>query len=188
MSEQDQGQWFVVQTLSGQEFKVCESLLKRRKQDAVEDVVYDAQVPVEKVSEVRRGKKTTLNRKSFPGYILVRAKLFDAEGKLDSRAWYYIRETQGVIGFIGGAPDRPLPLSDAEAQGMLMQFQPGEELPKPKVDFNIGETLTIKEGPFESFEGTVESIDPERGKLKLSVSIFGRSTPVDVEYWQVERG
>ncbi|MFA4945011.1 MAG: transcription termination/antitermination protein NusG [Lentisphaeria bacterium] len=187
MSDNDQGQWFVIQTLSGQECKVCESILKRRKQEAVEDVVFDARVPMEKVSEVRRGKKTTVNRKFFPGYILVRAQLFGTDGRLEPRAWYYIRDTQGVIGFIGGAPDRPVAISDQEVEAILVQAQPGEEAPKPKIDFTLGETVTIKDGAFENFEGTVESVDPLRGKLKLSVSIFGRSTPVEVEYWQVER-
>ncbi len=188
MAENEQGQWFVVQTLSGQEFRVCESLLKRRKQEAVEDVVFDARVPMEKVTEVRRNKKTTQNRKFFPGYILVHAQVYNPDGKLNDLAWYYIRETQGVIGFIGGATDRPVAISHQEVDQILRQAEVGEEAPKPKMDFTIGETVTIKDGAFENFEGTVESLDPERGKLKLSVTIFGRSTPVEVEYWQVERG
>jgi transcriptional antiterminator NusG len=187
MAENGQGQWFVVQTLSGLEFKVCENILRRRKQEAAEDVVFDAKVPTERVSEVRRGKKTMMNRKFFPGYILVRAQVYNPDGKLNERAWYYIRETQGVIGFTGGAPDRPVAISDQEVEGILKQAERGEEMPKPKIAFTPGETVTIKDGAFESFEGTVESVDNERGKLKLSVTIFGRSTPVEVEYWQVER-
>lgn len=184
--QQDQGQWFVVQALSGQEFKVCESLLRRRKQESVDELVLDVQVPTEKISEVRRGKKTTQNRKFFPGYILVKARLYDEAGKVvNSVVWYYIRETQGVIGFIGG--EYPVALSQQEVDNVLMQSQTGEEAPKPKIDFNIGETVIIKDGAFENFEGSVESVDPERGRLKLSVTIFGRSTPVEVEYWQVER-
>jgi len=187
MAEQDQGQWFVIQCLSGQEFKVCERLLRRRKQEDVEALVFDAQVPTEKVSEVRRGKKTTMNRKRFPGYILVRAQLYDADGQLNTKTWYYIRETQGVIGFTGN-PEQPVPQSQQEVETILMPVQRGEATPKPKIDFTIGETVTIKDGAFENFEGSVESVDSERGKLKLSVTIFGRSTPVEVEYWQVERG
>lgn len=187
MADQEQGQWFVVQTLSGQEFKVCENIIRRRKQEAVEELVFDAKVPTERVSEVRHGKKTTMNRKFFPGYILVRAQVYNPDGKLNESAWYYIRETQGVIGFTGGAPDRPVSISSAEVDGILKQAERGEDLPKPKIEFTIGETVTIKDGAFESFEGVVESVDRERGKLKLMVTIFGRSTPVEVEYWQVER-
>lgn len=187
MAEQGQeGQWFVVQSLSGQELKVCESLLRRRKQEGVEHLVLDVQVPMEKVSETRRGKKTVQNRKFFPGYILVRARIYDEHGKLNPEAWYYIRETQGVIGFIGG--EHPVALSPQEVENILMQTQKGEEVPKPKMDFAVGETVTIKDGAFENFEGTVDAVDNERGKLRLSVTIFGRSTPVEVEYWQVERG
>lgn len=186
MAEQEQGQWYVVQTLSGQEMKVSEKIIKQRKQESVEELVFDVQVPMEKVSEHRRGKRTTTNRKFFPGYILVRAKLYDEQGKLNTTAWYYIREIQGVIGFIGG--EKPVPLATSEVDAILKQAQGGEEAPKPKIEFEIGETVTIKDGPFENFEGAVESVDPSRGKLKLAVSIFGRSTPVEVEYWQVERG
>lgn len=184
--DQDQGQWFVIQCLSGQENRVCERLLRRRKQEDVEGLVFDAQVPTEKVSEVRRGKKTTMNRKRFPGYILVRARLYD-DGKLNTTTWYYIRETQGVIGFTGN-PEEPVAQSDQEVQSILMPAPRGEDAPKPKIDFTIGETVTIKDGAFENFEGAVESVDSARGKLKLAVTIFGRSTPVEVEYWQVERG
>ena len=187
MAEQEQGQWFVVQTLSGQEFKVCENILRRRKQEAVEELVFDAKVPTERVSEVRRGKKTMMNRKFFPGYILVRAQIYNPDGKLNELSWYYIRETQGVIGFTGGAADRPVSISHQEVEAILKQTERGEDAPKPKIEFTVGETVTIKDGAFESFEGTVESIDRERGKLKLMVTIFGRSTPVEVEYWQVER-
>jgi transcriptional antiterminator NusG len=187
MAEQDQeGQWFVVQTLSGQEFKVCESLLRRRKPEGVEHLVLDVQVPMEKVSDTRRGKKTVQSRKFFPGYILVRARLFDEQKKLITEPWYFIRETQGVIGLIGG--EKPVALTVQEVENVLMQTQKGEEVPKPKISFAVGETVTIKDGAFENFEGTVEAVDQDRGKLRLSVTIFGRSTPVEVEYWQVERG
>ena len=184
--ELPQGQWFVVHVLSGQEFKVAESLTRHSKQEGLEHVLFEIQVPVEKVSEVRRGRKTTMNRKFFPGYLLIRMQLYDDAGKLDSGAWYFVRETQGVIGFIGG--EKPVPLSPTEVENIMAQTHRGEEVAKPKIDFEIGETVTIKDGAFENFEGVVESVDPPRGKLKLAVSIFGRSTPVEVEYWQVERG
>ncbi len=159
--------------------------MKRRELEGLENQIFEVQVPTEKVSEVRRGKKTTMQRKYFPGYILVRMNLYDDAGKIDSAVWYFIRETQGVIGFIGG--NKPLPLSETEVDGIMAQTRGADEVSKPKVDFEIGETVTIKEGPFENFEGAIESVEPDRGKLRLSVSIFGRSTPVEVEYWQVER-
>lgn len=185
--QQRQGQWFVVQTLSGLEFKVRDSILKRCVLEGKENVVFQVEVPTEKVSEVRHGKKTTMKRKFFPGYILIRMSLYDEAGaNVDHEAWYFVRETQGVIGFLGG--DKPVALSASEVGDILIQTKQGEDLPRPKVDFEIGETVTIKDGAFENFEGAVESVDPGRGRLRLSVSIFGRSTPVEVEYWQVERG
>jgi len=177
--------WYVVQSLSGQEFKVRDSLLKRRVTEGLEDRVLDVRVPTEKVSEVRQGRRVTTNRKFFPGYVLVYARLYDENGKIDQEVWYFIRETQGVIGFLGG--DRPMPLSGDEEEAIFAEAEEGEEAPRPRVVFEVGETVTIKDGPFENFEGTIESVDPERGRLKLSVTIFGRSTPVEVEYWQVER-
>ena len=186
MAENDQGKWFVVQTLSGHEQRVQERLLKRRELEGVEDLVTEVQVPTETVSEVRRGKKTTTTRKQFPGYILVRVQLYTDDGEINSDAWYFIKDTQGVIGFVGG--EKPVPLPPEEVDQIMAQAKETEEEAKPKVDFDIGETVTIKEGPFENFEGAIESVDPDRGKLRLSVSIFGRSTPVEVEYWQVERG
>ena len=181
-----QAQWYVVQTLSGQEFRARDSLLKRREQEDVEELILEVEVPTEKVSEVRRGRRTTTNRKFFPGYILAKICLLDDEGKVNQAAWYYVRQTQGVIGFLGG--DMPVPLSEQEMADIMAQSKGGEEAPRPKVDFEIGETVTIKDGAFENFEGAIESVDPDRGRLRLSVSIFGRSTPVEVEYWQVERG
>jgi transcriptional antiterminator NusG len=112
--------------------------------------------------------------------------LYDKTGATNNKVWYFIKETQGVIGFVGG--DKPLPLSEQEVENILAHSRETEEVSKPKVDFEIGETVIIKDGAFENFEGTIESVDPDRGRLRLSVSIFGRSTPVEVEYWQVERG
>jgi len=184
--ETHNGQWYVVHTLSGQEFKVQESLMKRRPLEGLEDRILEVEVPTEKVSEVRRGRKTTTNRKCFPGYILVRMRLYEADSSIDAPVWYFIKETQGVIGFIGG--DRPQPLTAAEVEDIMAQGREDDEASKPKVDFEIGETVIIKDGAFENFEGAIENVDPDRGRLRLLVSIFGRSTPVEVEYWQVERG
>ena len=185
MDEQDRAQWFVVQTMSGQEFRVKQSLEKRRETEGVDDSILEIIIPTEKVSEVRRGKRTTTERKLYPGYILMRVCLYGEDGEPDPKTWYYIRETQGVIGFVGGS--RPVPLQPHEVDDMLNLGEESEEAAKPKIDFQIGETVTIREGAFENFEGAIESVDPDRGKLRVSVSIFGRSTPVEVEYWQVER-
>jgi transcriptional antiterminator NusG len=181
----EQAEWYVVQTLSGQEFKVRDTILRHRDLEGLQESILDVQVPTERVSEVRRGRKTTTNRKVFPGYILVQMVLV-RDGKTDNGIWYFIRDTQGVIGFLGG--EHPVPLSPDEVNEIMAQGKQGDEGPKPKVSFEMGETVIIRDGAFENFEGVIESVDPERGKLKLSVSIFGRSTPVEVEYWQVERG
>lgn len=179
------GQWFVVHTLSGHENKVRDTIL-RQLQIGDEVPVYEAFIPTEKVAEVRQGKKTTTTRKFFPGYILVRMDLCDDAGMINEKAWYFIRNVQGVLGFLGGA-NKPTPLSDSEVDDLLRPVQSGAPEVKPKIAFEIGEVVRIKDGAFENFEGSIQEIDNERGKLKLMVSIFGRSTPVELEFWQVER-
>ncbi len=183
-NNRDRGQWFVVHTLSGHENKVRETLL-RQLELGDQMPVYEVYIPTEKVSEVRQGKKTTTTRKFFPGYILVRMDLYDDEHRIDEKAWYFIRNVQGVLGFLGGS-NRPEPLSPAEVSDLLRQSR-GEAEVKPKIAFEIGETVRIKDGAFENFEGVIQEIDNERGKLRLLVSIFGRSTPVELEFWQVDR-
>ena len=181
----ERGQWFVVHTLSGHENKVRDTILRQlRLSDRVP--VYDAFIPTEKVVEVRRGKKSTTTRKFFPGYILVRMDLYDERGAVDEQAWYFVRNVQGVLGFLGGA-NKPMPLSAAEVADIMRPATGGESDIKPKITFNVGEVVRIKDGAFENFEGAIQEIDTERGKLKLMVSIFGRSTPVELEFWQVER-
>ena len=181
----ERGQWFVVHTLSGHENKVRDTILRQlRLSDRVP--VYDAFIPTEKVVEVRRGKKSTTTRKFFPGYILVRMDLYDERGAVDEQAWYFVRNVQGVLGFLGGA-NKPMPLSAAEVADIMRPATGGESDIKPKITFNVGEVVRIKDGAFENFEGSIQEIDAERGKLKLMVSIFGRSTPVELEFWQVER-
>ncbi len=184
MVNNGQAQWFVVQTLSGHEKRAREMILKRRTLEDLEDRILQIEIPSEKVSEVRRGRKTTSDRKLYPGYILVQMKLYDATGKIDNDVWYFIRGLQSVIGFVGG--DRPVPVAESEMAQIMAQGKPEEQGSKPKVQFEVGETVIIKDGAFENFEGVIENVDPDRGKLRLSVSIFGRSTPVEVEYWQVE--
>ena len=190
MSNLGQAQWFVVQTMSGQELKVKQSIDRLREQRGMEDRVLEVTIPAEKVTERRQGRKVTMERKLYPGYILVQACLLDEDGGTDEETWYFIRNIQGVINFAGGSRDKliaPVPLSQSEVEQMLQQCREAEEGAKPKVQFEIGETVTIIDGAFENFEGTIDAVDPDRGKLSVSVSIFGRSTPVEVEYWQVER-
>ena len=181
------GQWFVIHTLSGKENKVRDALQRQLDSEDGKDVpVYEVSIPTEKVSEVRQGKKYTTTRKIFPGYILVRMDLYKPEtSEIDEVAWYFVRNTQGIIGFIGGS-DNPVPLSPNEVANLFREAE-AEEQVKPKVLFEIGEVVRINSGAFDNFEGSIEEIDNERGKLKLMVSIFGRSTPVELEFWQVER-
>jgi transcriptional antiterminator NusG len=189
--EQKRKQWFVVQVLSGQETKVRDNLVKRIKTEEMGDFVYEVILPTERVAEVKRGKKTETVRKVFPGYLMVNMWLFDDPREADpqplvDRTWYFIKDTDGVIGFAGNK-DRPIPMRDSEVQALLAQVREREESVIPKISFQIGETVKVADGPFENQSGVVEEIDPERGKLRVSVSIFGRNTLVDLEYWQVER-
>jgi transcriptional antiterminator NusG len=178
-------QWFIVQTLSGQEQKVKESIEKRVKTDEMQDFVKEVLVPMEKVVEVRNQKKTVTSRKLWPGYVFVDMVLLDENNRIIEEPWYFIKETQGVIGFVGGEP--PVPTPTEEVQQIKNQISQSEETEKPKVNFEVGETIKINNGPFLNFSGMIEEIDPERGKLKVTVNIFGRNTPVELEYWQVEK-
>ncbi len=180
-------QWYVVHVLSGQENKVRDNIEKRVKTEEMSDVIYEVLLPTERVSEIKRGKKSETTRKFFPGYLIVNMHLLDEENQLIGRTWYFIRETSGVIGF-AGTKDRPIPMRPAEVENMLAQMREREENVKPKVSFEVGETVKVADGPFQNQSGIVEEIDPVRGKLRVSVTIFGRATPVELEYWQVERG
>ncbi len=180
-----QSQWFVLHTLSGQELKVKESIEKRLKTEEMGDYIEEVLVPMEKVAEVRGGKKTVTTRKLYPGYVFVRMTLLDDSKRLIEKPWYFIRDTQGIIGFVGG--DRPSPASQEEIDYIKAQISESEDTEKPKVNFEVGETVKINDGPFLNFSGAIEEIDPARGKLKVNVNIFGRSTPVELEYWQVEK-
>jgi transcriptional antiterminator NusG len=178
-------QWFVIHTLSGQEQKVKESIEKRVKTDEMQDYVKEVLVPMEKVVEVRNQKKTVSSRKLWPGYVFVDMVLLDEDNRIVEKPWYFIKETQGVIGFVGGEPPVPTPAEEVEA--IKAQISASEETEKPKVNFEVAETIKINNGPFLNFSGVIEEIDPERGKLKVTVNIFGRNTPVELEYWQVEK-
>ena len=178
-------QWFVIHTLTGKEGKVRESLLRRIKIEEVSDLVGEVTIPSEKVSEVKKGKKSTTTRMFYPGYVLIEIALYNENGKINEKSWYYVNDTPGVIGFIGGA--KPVPLPPREVESILYQIEDKKEKVKPKVVFEPGETVKITDGPFLNFNGVVEEVDPEKGKLKVLVNIFGRTAPVEVEYWQVER-
>lgn len=178
-------EWFVIHTLTGQEQKVQESIRRRGEQEEMGDFLGEVIIPTEKVTEVKKGVKSTSTRKFFPGYILAQLALYDDDGNVIERTWTFIKETTGVIGFVGG--DRPAPLPQEEVDSILHQVEEKQEKPKPKVVFEPGETVKIVDGPFLNFTGNVEEVDPNKGKLKVSVAIFGRSAPVELEYWQVER-
>jgi len=178
-------EWFVLHALSGQENKVKQNMEKRLQIEEVEEYINEILIPTEQVSEVRDGKKYEITRKFFPGYVMVHMALRDEDGNLNEKVWHFTQSTPGVIGFVGG--ENPPPLTPQEVEQMLNQVQEKAERVTPKIDFELGETIKINDGPFMNFNGEVEEIDPEHGKLKVSVSIFGRATPVELEYWQVEK-
>ncbi len=187
--ENCKGQWFVLHTLSGKENKVKEKLDNQIRMADDSIPVYEVMIPIEKVVEIKNGKPTTQNRKIFPGYVYVRMDLYNESGDLNEKAWYFVRQTQGVISFVGGG-DHPIPLSQTEVEDLMRQKEAvtekgGPTLAKIPSYISIGATVRILDGPFANFDGLIEEIDAEKGKLKLMVSIFGRSTPVELEFWQV---
>jgi transcription termination/antitermination protein NusG len=180
-----QSQWFVIHTLSGQEQKVKESIERRLKAEEMQDYIKEVLVPMEKVAEVRNGKKSITSRKLYPGYVFIDMVLLDENQKLVEKPWYFIRDTQGIIGFVGG--DRPSPTPSEDIESIKAQIAASEDTERPKVSFDIGETVKINDGPFLNFSGVIEEIDPDKGKLKVTVNVFGRNTPVELEYWKVEK-
>lgn len=171
--------WYVIHTLTGQEEKVKANLLSRLDLSKIKDQVAQVVIPTEVVSEVKSGKKKISERKFFPGYVLIEMDLTDD-------TWYLVKNAPGVTGFIGSG-SKPTPLLEEEIKTILKQTEEKKEKPIPKITFNKGESVRVKDGPFTNFNGTVDETNPERGRLKVSVMIFGRSTPVELEYWQVER-
>lgn len=171
--------WYVVHVYSGFEKKVAESIEEQAKQSHLSDMIESVLVPTEEVVEMRRGSKVNAERKFFPGYVLVKMEMTD-------ETWHLVQDTPKVTGFLGGR-GRPTPISQAEADRIIHQVQEGIERPKPSVSFDIGEQVTVCDGPFTSFNGLVEEVDEEKARLKVAVSIFGRSTPVELEYSQVEK-
>lgn len=171
--------WYVVHVFSGSEKKVAESIMEQVQAQGLEDMVETVEVPTETVVEMRRGKKVNAERKFFPGYVLVNCEMNDV-------TWHLVSNTAKVTGFLGTGK-RPSPISEKEAQRILDQVQEGVERPKPSITFDIGEQVRVSDGPFTSFNGTVEEVDEEKARLKVTVSIFGRATPVELEYSQVEK-
>jgi transcriptional antiterminator NusG len=184
---QDTRKWYAIQTRSNMEKKAVETL---KHMIDVEDMgAYiskeDILMPEEKVSEIKDGKKTSRLRKLYPGYFFVRVKLYDEDDNFLEKPWYFIRGINGVINFMGG--DRPVALRKAEIERIQAQMAQAEGVERPKINFNVGEAVKIHEGPFLGLTGIIEEVDTERGKLKVSVSIFGRFTPVELEYSQVTK-
>ena len=179
-------QWFVVHVLSGHEQKVHDNIVKRIKTEEVGDHVFEVLIPTERVQEIKRGKKTETTRKFFPGYLIVNMHLLDENNELIDKTWYFIKDTNGVIGF-AGTKDKPIPMRKKEVEGMLAQMKEREDTVTSKISYEVGDKVKVADGPFQNQQGIVEEVDPERGKLRVSVSIFGRDTPVELEYWQVEK-
>lgn len=176
--------WYAIQTLSNQEAKVKKYLDKFVEIEDMGDSIFEVLMPTEVVTEFKNGKKTQKTRKFYPGYVFLHMTLFDEDGKILQKPWYFVRSTQGVIGFVGG--ERPVPLKKDEIERILGQVKEAEGRETPKVQFEVGQDVKITDGPFLNLTGRIDEIDPERGRLKVSVSIFGRFTPVELEYWQVE--
>ncbi len=171
--------WYIVHAYSNFEKKVADSIREKAAATGLSDLFEEILVPTEKVVEMRRGRKVDAERKFFPGYVLVKMEMTD-------EAYHLIKNTPKVTGFLG-ADKKPIPISESEAMQILQQVQEGVERPKPSVSFEIGEQVRVSDGPFASFNGHVEEVDEERARLKVAVSIFGRATPVELEYGQVEK-
>ncbi|MFB9846448.1 transcription termination/antitermination protein NusG [Oceanisphaera arctica] len=172
--------WYVVQAFSGYEGRVSKSLREYIKMQGMEEQFGEVLVPTEEVVEMRAGQKRKSERKFFPGYVLVQMQMNDA-------TWHLVRSIPRVMGFIGGTPERPAPISDKEADAILNRLQDAIDKPKPKTLFEPGEVVRVSDGPFADFNGVVESVDYEKSRVKVSVLIFGRSTPVELEFGQVEK-
>ena len=179
-------QWFVVHVLAGQEQKIHDNIVKRIKTEELGDQIFEVLIPTERVQEIKRGKKTETTRKFFPGYIIVNMHLLDDKNELIEKTWYFIKDTTGVIGF-AGTKDKPIPMRKKEVDGMLAQLKEREDTVTSKISYEVGDKVKVADGPFQNQQGIVEEVDPIRGKLRVSVSIFGRDTPVELEYWQVEK-
>jgi transcription termination/antitermination protein NusG len=171
--------WYVIHVYSGFESKIVESIMEQAEKKGIEEQFSELMVPAEEVVEVRRGKKYNAERKFFPGYILAKMELSDA-------AWNLVKNTQRVTGFLGGQ-GRPVPISEREAKQIMQSMEEGAEKPRPSITYEVGENVRVTDGAFTSFAGVVEEVDLEKARLKVAVSIFGRATPVELDYSQVEK-
>jgi transcriptional antiterminator NusG len=178
--EQPKKRWYVVQAFSGFEGRVARTIQEHIQIHEMEDLFGEILVPTEEVVEMRGGQRRKSERKFFPGYVLV-------EMAMTEESWHLVRNTPRVMGFIGGTSDKPAPISKKEADSILQRIQDNVDTPKPRTMFEAGEVVRVNDGPFADFNGTVEEVDYERSRLKVSVMIFGRSTPVDLEFSQVEK-
>ena len=172
--------WYVVHAYSGFEKSVARNLVERIDRAGMKDRFGEILVPVEEVVEMRAGQKKTAERKFFPGYVLV-------EMEMNDDTWHLVKDTPKVTGFVGGTGNRPTPISQKEVDKIMQQMQEGVEKPRPKTLFDVGETVRVKEGPFTDFNGSVEDVNYEKNRLRVSVTIFGRATPVELEFGQVEK-
>jgi len=173
-------QWYVVHAYSNFEHKVKESLIERVRRAGLQEKFGEVLVPTEEVVEMREGQRRKSERKFFPGYVLVQMEM-------DDETWHLVKEVPKVLGFIGGSSDRPAPISDKEAQAILNRVQEGVDKPRPKVLFEPGEVVRVTDGPFNDFNGVVESVNYEKNRLQVAVQILGRSTPVELDFSQVEK-
>lgn len=181
--------WYVVHAYSGFEQQVKRALIERIARAEMQDRFGEVLVPTEEVVEMRAGQKRKSERKFFPGYVLVQIETHLEEGtpRIDNESWHLIKETPKVMGFIGGTADKPLPIKDSEADAIIARVQEGVEKPRPKILFEPGELVRVTEGPFNDFNGSVEEVNYEKSRLRVAVMIFGRSTPVELEFGQVEK-
>jgi transcriptional antiterminator NusG len=172
--------WYVVHAYSGFEKSVQRALVERIQRQGMEDLFGRVLVPVEEVVELKQGQKSISERKFFPGYVLV-------EMEMNDESWHLVKSTPKVTGFVGGTANKPTPISEKEVDKIMQQMQDGVEKPRPKVLFEPGEVVRVKEGPFTDFHGSVEQVNYEKNRLRVSVTIFGRATPVELEFGQVEK-
>ena len=175
-----EAKWYIINAHSGFEKKVADSIKERAESKGVGELIEEVFVPVESYMEVKKGKKVQAERRFFPGYVLVKMHMND-------EAWQVVKNTPKVSGFLGGGGSKPVPISNKEAESIFAQVEEGKQSPKNKISFIAGDSIKIIEGPFESFVGTVEEVDEDNSKLKVGVSIFGRSTPVELDFAQVEK-
>ncbi len=178
-------QWYVLRVAANKELQVKETLTQKVQQDNLTDIIGRVEVPVERIKRIRGNKQTIQRRKLYPGYVFMEMEPTD-DGRVPEKAWFMIKGTSGVGDFIG-TEGIPTPMRDTDVAKMLLEAEKPEEAPSIKVEFNKGDMIKIREGAFENFEGVVDEIDSERGIVKVIVTIFGRSTPLDIEYWQIEK-